>query len=361
MRSDAARRRRSCSRRCRTRSSATSRCSGSSAARCGPTPRLQRHAGHRRAGRPALRDAGQGPRDRRRGARPATSAPSRSSRTPTPATRSARRTIRCSSPPIELPEPLLASRSRRRPRATRTSSSTGLARLQEEDPTLPRRPHDETHETVMYGMGEAHLEVMVERLKRKFGVEVVTTPAKIAYRETLRGKAKATGPPREAVGRARPVRRVRDRGRADAARRGVRVRGQDLRRRDPPQFIPSIEKGIVKTMAEGVRQRQPDGRHQGDARRREVPRGRLLRHGVPDRRLARAEGGGRPGRRRAARAGRAARGRRARVLHRRHHGRPELQARQDPGHGAGRRRQAGDPRAGAAGRDRPLRRSTCAR
>ena len=42
----------------------------------------------------------------------------------------------------------------------------------------------------MYGMGEAHLEVQMERLKRKFGVEVATHPAKIAYRETIKTKAK---------------------------------------------------------------------------------------------------------------------------------------------------------------------------
>src|SRR6185436_17041584 len=71
--------------------------------------------------------------------------------------------------------------------------STALSRLREEDPTLRIERSDETHETVMYGMGEAHLDVLNERMKRKFGVEVSTSPAKIAYRETVRGPGKGVG------------------------------------------------------------------------------------------------------------------------------------------------------------------------
>ena len=79
-------------------------------------------------------------------------------------------------PPIELPEPLLAYAVEPKTKGDEDKLSTGLARLREEDPTLRVARSDETHETVMYGMGEAHLEVQMERLKRKFGVEVVTAP-----------------------------------------------------------------------------------------------------------------------------------------------------------------------------------------
>ncbi len=72
--------------------------------------------------------------------------------------------------------------------------ATGLSRLREEDPTLRVTRNEETHETVMHGMGEAHLEVMIERLKRKFGVEVAhAAPRRSPSGRRSRGKAKATG------------------------------------------------------------------------------------------------------------------------------------------------------------------------
>ena len=83
--------------------------------------------------------------------------------------------------PSSLPEPLLAYAIAPKTKGDEDKLATGLARLREEDPTLRVSRNEETHETVMHGMGEAHLEVMIERLKRKFGVEVTTAPAKIAY------------------------------------------------------------------------------------------------------------------------------------------------------------------------------------
>jgi elongation factor G len=155
-------------------------------------------------------------------------------------------------PGIELPEPLLAYAIEPRTKGDEDKLSTGLARLREEDPTLRVARNDETHETVLYGMGEAHLEVMIERLKRKYGVEVLHHPAKIAYRETLRGKAKATG---------RHVKQSGGHGQYAICIIEVEpaARGEGFVYEDkifggaiPSQFIPSIEKGIVKTMAEGT-------------------------------------------------------------------------------------------------------------
>jgi elongation factor G len=154
--------------------------------------------------------------------------------------------------PIVLPEPLLAFAIEPRTKGDEDKLSTGLARLREEDPSFRVTRSDETHETVMYGMGEAHLEVMAERLKRKFGVEVLTHPAKIAYRETLRGRAKVTG---------RHVKQSGGHGQYAVCTIEVEptARGEGFVYEDrivggsiPSQFIPSIEKGIVKTMAEGT-------------------------------------------------------------------------------------------------------------
>ncbi len=155
-------------------------------------------------------------------------------------------------PAIELPEPLLAYAIEPKTKGDEDKLSTGLARLREEDPTFRVSRSDETHETVMYGMGEAHLEVMVQRLKRKFGVEVNSRPAKIAYRETIRSKAKAVG---------RHVKQTGGHGQYAVCTIEIEPvpRGEGFVYEDkifggaiPSSFIPSIEKGIVKTMSEGV-------------------------------------------------------------------------------------------------------------
>ena len=154
--------------------------------------------------------------------------------------------------PVELPEPLLAYAITPKTKGDEDKLATGLARLREEDPTFRVSRNEETHETVIYGMGEAHLGVQIERLKAKFGVEVETRPAKIAYRETIRGKAKAQG---------RHVKQTGGHGQYAVCDIELEPlpRGEGFVYEDkifggaiPQQFIPSIEKGIVKTMSEGV-------------------------------------------------------------------------------------------------------------
>jgi elongation factor G len=153
---------------------------------------------------------------------------------------------------VELPEPLLAYAITPKTKGDEDKLATGLARLREEDPTFRVSRNEETHETVIYGMGEAHLGVQIERLKAKFGVEVETRPAKIAYRETIRARAKAQG---------RHVKQTGGHGQYAVCDIEIEPlpRGEGFVYEDkifggaiPHQFIPSIEKGIVKTMSEGV-------------------------------------------------------------------------------------------------------------
>jgi elongation factor G len=154
--------------------------------------------------------------------------------------------------PIELPEPLLAYAITPKTKGDEDKLATGLARLREEDPTFRVARNEETHQTVMYGMGEAHLEVMIERLNRKFGVEVNTEPAKIAYRETIRRKARGNG---------RHVKQTGGHGQYGVCEIEMEPlpRGEGFVFEDkifggaiPNQFIPSVEKGVVRTMSEGV-------------------------------------------------------------------------------------------------------------
>ncbi|MBI4260870.1 MAG: elongation factor G [Actinobacteria bacterium] len=155
-------------------------------------------------------------------------------------------------PPVELPEPLLAVAIEPRTKGDEDKLSTAIQRLQEEDPSFRVDRSAETHETVMYGMGEAHLDIQLERMKRKFGVEVSSRPARVPYKETVRGPAKAQG---------RYVKQTGGHGQFGVAWIEVEPlpRGEGFEFVDkivggviPHQFIPSVEKGVVKAMTEGV-------------------------------------------------------------------------------------------------------------
>jgi elongation factor G len=154
--------------------------------------------------------------------------------------------------PVEMPEPLLAFAITPKTKGDEEKLSTALSRLREEDPTLRIERSDETHETVMYGMGEAHLDVQIERMKRKFGVEVTTAPARIAYRETIRGPGKGLG---------RHVKQTGGHGQYAICNIEIEPlpRGEGFEFIDkifggaiPSQFISSVEKGVVKTMSQGA-------------------------------------------------------------------------------------------------------------
>jgi elongation factor G len=155
-------------------------------------------------------------------------------------------------PAAEMPEPLLAFAISPKTKGDEEKLSTALSRLREEDPTLRIERSEDTHETVMYGMGEAHLDVQIERMRRKFGVEVTTAPAKIAYRETIRGPGKGLG---------RHVKQTGGHGQSAICTIEIEplARGSGFEFVDkifggaiPNQFIPSVEKGVVKTMQQGV-------------------------------------------------------------------------------------------------------------
>jgi elongation factor G len=155
-------------------------------------------------------------------------------------------------PPVDMPEPLLAFAVEPKTKGDEDKLSTALARVREEDPTLRIERSDETHETVMYGMGEAHLDVVLERMKRKYGVDVTHRPAKIPYKETLKGTAKAQG---------RHVKQSGGHGQYAVCWIEVEPlpHGGGFEYVDkivggviPNQFIPSVEKGVIKAMSDGV-------------------------------------------------------------------------------------------------------------
>ena len=128
---------------------------------------------------------------------------------------------------------------------------TGLQRLMEEDPTLTVTRDEETKEMVLSGMGQIHLEVAVERLKRKYGADVVLKEPKVPYRETIKGSAQVQGKYKKQSGgrgqygdvwiEVKPLPRGTGYEFVDKVVGGV----------VPRNYIPAVDKGIVEAMKTG--------------------------------------------------------------------------------------------------------------
>ncbi|MGD2051187.1 MAG: elongation factor G [Acidimicrobiia bacterium] len=153
--------------------------------------------------------------------------------------------------PITHPEPVLAIAIRARTQADEDKLANALRRLQEEDPSIRVDRNDETKQTLLRGMGETHLTITIERLARKFGVEVDTEPARVAYRETITGSADAEGKyKKQSGGRGQfgvAFLRVEPTQRGEGFEFVDEIKGGSI----PRQFIPAVEQGIRETMADG--------------------------------------------------------------------------------------------------------------
>jgi elongation factor G len=151
-----------------------------------------------------------------------------------------------------MPDPLLPIAIAPRSRGDEEKLSSGLARTEAEDLTLRTERIPETHQTVLWGMGENHIEVTLERLKRKYGVEVTQVPLLLPYKETFKTSAKALG---------RHVKQSGGHGQYAICNIEVEPlpRGAGFEYVDkiyggavPNQFIPSVEKGVRKAMEDGL-------------------------------------------------------------------------------------------------------------
>ncbi|MDF2743263.1 MAG: small GTP-binding protein, partial [Actinomycetia bacterium] len=151
-----------------------------------------------------------------------------------------------------MPDPLLPIAIAPKSRGDEEKLSSGLARTEAEDLTLRVERNAETHQTVLWGMGENHIEITLERLKRKYGVEVTQVPLLLPYKETFKAPVKAMGRHVKQSG-----------GHGQYAICNIQVdplpRGSGFEYADkiyggavPHQFIPSVEKGVRKAMEDGL-------------------------------------------------------------------------------------------------------------
>jgi len=155
-------------------------------------------------------------------------------------------------PLIEFPEGVIQMAVHAHNRADEEKLQSGLHRIHDEDPTFQMHYNAETHETIVSGLGERHLEVSMSKLKRKFGVTADLTKPKIAYRETLKAKGEGQGKHKKQSG-----------GRGQFGdcwvRFGPRARGAGYEFVDeivggsiPRQFIPAVDRGIQEAAVRGI-------------------------------------------------------------------------------------------------------------
>ena len=153
--------------------------------------------------------------------------------------------------PIEYPEPMISFAIEPKSKGDEEKISNALARLAEEDPTMRSKRDPDTKELIISGTGQLHVEVLVDKMRRKFGVEVTLKAPKIPYRETIQRKSKAQGKYKKQTG-----------GRGQYGDCWIEIeplpRGTGFEFVDrivggviPRQFIPAVEKGIVGAMQKG--------------------------------------------------------------------------------------------------------------
>lgn len=155
-------------------------------------------------------------------------------------------------PPIEFPEPVISFAVEPRTKGDEEKVSSGLSRFLEEDPTFRLERRAETRETVISGLGELHLEIIVSRLAQKFGVEVDLSTPKVPYKETIKGRTKVEGKHKKQTGGRGQYGHVFLELEPLPAGEGFLFEDKIFGGVVPKQYIPAVEKGVREAMEEGV-------------------------------------------------------------------------------------------------------------
>jgi len=152
---------------------------------------------------------------------------------------------------IKFPVPVVSLSIAPKSRSDQDKLGKGLSRLMEEDPTFLVSSDEETKETILTGMGELHLEIIVDRLKEEFGVEAIVGQPKVAYRETILQTANGEGKYiKQSGGRGQYGHVMMELSPNPQA--GFEfidsIKGGAI----PKNFIPAVEKGVIEAMQKGA-------------------------------------------------------------------------------------------------------------
>ncbi|HYD48788.1 MAG TPA: elongation factor G [Terriglobales bacterium] len=155
-------------------------------------------------------------------------------------------------PRVELPPPAISFAVAPKGKGDEEKAAAALHRLMEEDPSLDMHRDPQTRELILSGVGQLHIEVIIERMHRKYGAEVELKAPKIPYKETIKGRAESQGKLKKQSG-----------GRGQYGDCWLKVeplaRGAQFEFVDeivggvvPRQYIPAVEKGVREAMNEGI-------------------------------------------------------------------------------------------------------------
>ncbi len=236
---------------------------------------------------------------------------------------------------IEFAAPVIDVAVEPKTKSDQEKMGVALNKLSQEDPTFKVHTDPDSGQTIISGMGELHLEIIVDRMMREFNVQANVGKPQVAYRETIRKHSDAEGKFIRQTGGSGNYGHVRIKVDPNPGK-GYEFENDVVGGVIPKEYIKPAEQGIREAHAGGRACRLRTGRRQGHALRRQLPRRRFERDGVQDRRFDGVERGRAQGEPGVARAGDGGRGGGARGIHGRHHRRPELAPRTHRGHGASR-------------------------
>ena len=154
--------------------------------------------------------------------------------------------------PIEYPRPMLAMAAGAKKKGEEDKVFSAITRECDEDPTLVLEKNKETREVIIRGIGEVQLEILAERLLRKFGVEMVLKKPKIAYRETIRKTVKVQGRHKKQSGGHGQFGDVWLEISPNEPGAGNVFTETIFGGSVPRQYIPAVEKGTAETLAAGI-------------------------------------------------------------------------------------------------------------
>lgn len=153
---------------------------------------------------------------------------------------------------ISFPEPVISIRIEPKTKADQEKMGLALKKLSDEDPTFRVKGDIETGETIISGMGELHLEILTDRMKREFNVDAQVGKPQIAYRETIKSASEAEGKYiKQSGGRGQyghVLIKIEPKGEGEGLEFVSEIKGGVI----PKEFIPAVEKGIKEASDKGI-------------------------------------------------------------------------------------------------------------
>lgn len=155
-------------------------------------------------------------------------------------------------PKIEFPDPIYRVAIRPKSKSDEDKMSQAIDRLLEEDPTLRYTRDAELHQELLEGMGDIHLDIAIEKLRERYGVNIVTEDARVPYRETVLGTAKAQGKFKRQTGGKGQYGDCHLEIEPLARGEGFVFENKVVGGAIPKNYIPAVEKGVIEAMTKGV-------------------------------------------------------------------------------------------------------------